>query len=225
MKVFERITGSTIKEEVYRSIKDAILNGKLRPEDTLVEMEIAREMNISRAPIREALNKLEQERFVVSVPRKGYHVAPITEKGIKEIYETRLLMEPFAIRKTIGEIRLEEILEVEGFINEVRNNLNDYEIYIKADKSLHGLLHKYLSNEYMKNIMVAMEEHSMRTRYSESYEGLNKRDVLMIIDEHMEIINALKHRNAEEAALAVYNHVANGEKRTLNPIISHGEET
>ena len=98
MKVFDSIAGSTIKEEVYRNIKDAIIKGKLRHKDALIEMEIAREMNVSRAPIREALKKLEQERFVVSVPRKGYHVAPITKKGIKEIYNKRILMKQFTTK-------------------------------------------------------------------------------------------------------------------------------
>src|SRR5665648_179774 len=100
----------SLKDRVYTKIKTAIINGDLRQNEPLVETEIAKTMNISRAPIREALNKLEQEGFIVNIPRKGCKVAPITMKETTDMYEMRLLIEPFAIHKSIDKIPLSKIV-------------------------------------------------------------------------------------------------------------------
>lgn len=224
MGVFAEVTGSkSLKELVYLKIKEAIIKGELRPDESLVEVEIARDMNISRAPIREALNKLEKDGFVVNTPRKGCKVSKITKQGISEIFEARLLMEPFAIRKTIHKIPQEDILQVEKKTSVSLANPTEFELFIEADKALHALFHKYLSNEYIKNMMEHVENYSMRMRYSESYEELKPKDVIIISSEHQRIIEALKSRDIDEAIIAISNHIVQGEKRTLKPMVGNTE--
>ncbi len=209
----------SLKEAVYKNIKEAIICGQLRPGDSLIEIEIARQMSISRAPIREAFNKLEQDGFVVNVPRKGCYVSPIEEKDIEELYEARLLMETFALRMTINTIPAEEIMRVELMLKAILVNPDQLDHYIAADRALHGLFQNYLTNEYIRNLMRGVDDHSMRIRYSESFDGLREEEVLMITREHMKILEALKERDTAKAIDALAEHIRMGERRTFGTII------
>ena len=70
-----------------------IFGGVLKPNDGVTESEIASQMGISRAPVREALRELQKDGLIVSYPRKGTYVADITEEDLKEIYTLRALLE------------------------------------------------------------------------------------------------------------------------------------
>ena len=67
----------------------------------------------------------------------------------------------------------------------------------------------------MKNTILAIDEHTMRTRYSDLYIDLDIDAVLTTAKEHLNIIDALKERNSEKASQAIHEHIANGKKRTL----------
>jgi len=79
----------SLKDRVYQNIKFQIINNNLKPGIRLLEEEIAKAMNISRAPIREAFNRLEKEGFVTIIPRKGTAVSNITTQIIEDIFEIR----------------------------------------------------------------------------------------------------------------------------------------
>lgn len=216
MSIFTQLGDNlTLKDRVYNEIKTAIINGELLQNEPLIETEIAKAMNISRAPIREALNKLIQEGFVVNIPRRGCKVAPITKKETIDMYEMRMLIEPFAIHKSIDKIPLDQILVVEKIIYDVMDNPKDFDLYIKSDRELHSLLYNYIPNAYMKNTILAIDEHTMRTRYSDLYIDLDIDAVLTTAKEHLNIIDALKERDSEKASKAIHDHIVNGQKRTL----------
>jgi len=77
----------SLKDRAYQNIKFQIIRGNLRPGTRLLEEELAKAMSISRAPIREAFNKLEKEGFVTTIPRKGAAVSNVTTEIIEDIFE------------------------------------------------------------------------------------------------------------------------------------------
>ncbi len=78
-----------LRELVLEAIREAIINGTLKPRERLMEIQLAEELGVSRTPIREALRKLELEGFIVMVPRKGAYVADISFKDITDVFEVR----------------------------------------------------------------------------------------------------------------------------------------
>ena len=76
----------SLKQLVYDNLRDQIIQGKLEPGMKLTEDELAQSMNISRAPIREALNMLERDGFAKIIPRKGAVVAGISRKDAADIW-------------------------------------------------------------------------------------------------------------------------------------------
>jgi DNA-binding GntR family transcriptional regulator len=92
----DALTDSDLVGQVGRRLTDAIVTGRLRPGDKLVEVAIARELGISRAPIREAARLLERQGLLVSQPRRGFFVRRLDVADIDEIYDLRICVERHA---------------------------------------------------------------------------------------------------------------------------------
>lgn len=95
---------TTTPEGVYRVLRTAILDGSVPPGGQLRERDIAAELGISRAPLREALTRLEDESLVVKVPFRGAFVAQVSAEDVAEIASVRLCVEPYA-----GELAMEAL--------------------------------------------------------------------------------------------------------------------
>jgi DNA-binding GntR family transcriptional regulator len=101
MSTFSSLQSSSLVEEAHRAIHRAILNGDLKPGSPLFEAAVAREMGISRGPVREALRLLERGGLVTHEPNKGYRVASFTSDDLTELASIRLALEGLALRKAI----------------------------------------------------------------------------------------------------------------------------
>ncbi|MGA8266797.1 MAG: GntR family transcriptional regulator, partial [Candidatus Acidiferrales bacterium] len=88
----------TLKEQVVRLLRTAILSGKISAGGRLNESQLARELGVSRVPIREALQQLEQQGLVVNVPRRGKFVISLSDEEIQKINSLRLILEAEALR-------------------------------------------------------------------------------------------------------------------------------
>ena len=84
----------SLKERAYRIIKDKIIRCEYMPGDFLNEKSLIEEIGASRTPIREALNKIEQENLVKIIPKRGVVVSEITMKDISEIFQVRECVSP-----------------------------------------------------------------------------------------------------------------------------------
>jgi DNA-binding GntR family transcriptional regulator len=87
---------------VLESLKEAILNGKLKPGQALVETDLAAALNVSKTPVREALKTLAGSGLVVMSPYKGASVRVVDAAMAASVYDVRMLVEPEALRRAIG---------------------------------------------------------------------------------------------------------------------------
>jgi DNA-binding GntR family transcriptional regulator len=99
---FEAARAPGLRDEVVLAIEKAVLTGAVEPGQRLVEAEIARQMGISKAPVREALRELERLGLVVSYPRRGTFVAEITPTVASEAYSLRAVIESYAARLAVS---------------------------------------------------------------------------------------------------------------------------
>lgn len=99
----------TQAERAHRQIRKAILNGKLRPGQKLVQSQLADELDISITPVREALNRLTEEGLVASTPHRGIAVAEMDMNAVEDIYKMRKLIEPLQIQASIEKLTPESI--------------------------------------------------------------------------------------------------------------------
>lgn len=96
----------SVSDWIFEAVKNDIINARLGPEDTLVEGALASLFGVSRAPAREALQRLRQTNLVRAVPRLGYIVTPVGLRDYTEVFQMRLALEPVAIE--LATIRVRE---------------------------------------------------------------------------------------------------------------------
>ncbi len=96
------IRGEPLSAIVLRTLREAIVEGRLAPGEAIVEAQLSRQLGVSRAPLREALGSLENEGLVVSTPWRGALVAPLTERGVTELQALRRLLEIFAAEQVLA---------------------------------------------------------------------------------------------------------------------------
>jgi DNA-binding GntR family transcriptional regulator len=95
--ILEPVATTTLKERIVQVLRDGIFAGKLKPGERLNESRLARELSMSRIPVREALQKLEEQGLVVNIQRKGMFVVSLTEAEVQKINSLRLVLETEAL--------------------------------------------------------------------------------------------------------------------------------
>lgn len=112
----EEIEAASLKERVYEKLRDAIFSGLIQTGERLNESELARRFKVSRSPIREALQHLEQEGLIVSHPRRGTFITELTDQDIKQINALRVGLEGMALRLARAQITPTQATHLQGLI-------------------------------------------------------------------------------------------------------------
>jgi DNA-binding GntR family transcriptional regulator len=179
-----------------------------------LEEELSQAMSISRAPIREAFNRLEKEGFVTIVPRKGAAVSNITAQMVEDIFEIRKTLESLAVENSIGKISIEKLEKVgedfKKFINMPTNTENCIQ-YLALDKIFHNLLSHNCGNKKLIELLANLQEqiHWLRNI---SLKGIN---FAGSVREHLAIIEALKKNDQKLIIKALLQHLERAKKSLL----------
>jgi len=206
-----------LREAVCEALRDAIRKGILEPGERLMEVQVAEELGISRTPVREAIRKLEQEGYVIMMPRRGTYVADVSESDVKEIFEIRSALEALATGLAARRIEQEELetlqsllFEIEGYIKQ-----KDIEKIVETDIKFHGLLYQVSRNERLVNIISNLKEQLARFRtLSMSYPGR----LYETLEEHSEMVEAIANGDVSAARDAAEHHMERAEKTLLKAL-------
>jgi len=204
--VFSRQKRATLTNQALKKIRDAILSGKLKPGQRLVEMQLAEEMQISRFPIREALRYLEKEGLVETKPFKGTHVARLTEKDMEELYSLRSSLEELAVRILIENLDEKKIKKLETIVQSMQkaSQIGDLDQMISEDLRFHQticelsghskLLEVWRTLESQLQVFLTIEKDFFETAYQ-------------YVSTHDPILEAIKHRSTKTAEKAIREHL------------------
>lgn len=205
-----------LREMVFESLREAIIQGRLRPGERLMEIQLAEEMGVSRTPVREAIRKLELEGFVVMVPRKGAYVAGISVKDIVDIFEVRAALEGLAAGLAAERITDEEMDQLERSIHKINvSGEEDLKAIVEGDTSFHALVYKASRNQRLVQIIINLQEQINRFRVTSlSQPGRSK----IALDEHTKIVEAISDRNVELSQQLATEHIENAEQSLLNAL-------
>lgn len=207
-----------LREIVFESLREAIINADLKPGERLMEIQLAERMGVSRTPVREAIRKLELEGFVVMVPRKGAFVAGLSLKDIAELFEIRGALEGLAAELAAERINEEELEELERCLFQIAECIEsgDIEQIIEIDTLFHATLFKASRNVRLVQIVNNLREQIHRYRMrSLAYPG-RAREAL---EEHKEIVEALSERNVGLANRLALQHMDKAENAIMTIIL------
>ena len=203
-----------LKDKIYSALKSEIIFGRYKPGDEIHIINVASEMNISTAPVREALNMLQKDGLVSLVPHKRPTVTAVDSKDWQISMELRLILEPYAARYSCDKIPQKEIDNVRAKLEAVLGDPTDEAAYVSSDMALHELLYKYSGSSLIIEILDSLKVYTTRIRYSIEIEAEDRPDDLEAIvtastREHLDILDALDARDPALAEEKVRIHIQN----------------
>jgi len=193
-----RPIADTIKQQVYQIIKDKICKGEYSPGKWLQEKELANEFKVSRSPVREALRQLASDGLVVEIPHKGVFVKRITSKDIEDIFDVRVLLESYAIKKAYENLTEENKNALMDYVSKLTqaHEEGNLHLYIELDTKLHNLIIDMSGNSVLKTTYEKV--HSMIQQFRiYSLTGKQRFDESVV--EHQDIVNGIISGNVDEA--------------------------
>ncbi len=187
-----------LSQKVYRALKTEIIKGSLKPGTKLLEGKIAKQMGVSRTPIREALKKLAAEGFVKMNPNQAVVVSNASVEDVQEVLQIRGVLEGLAARLAIKMISEKEIKELEKYQKQMEyyTKKDDVLAFSEMDAEFHELILNICGNNRLIQIRKNLNDQDHRYRIrSLSVPGRLK----CSLKEHKEVVEALKRKDAEQA--------------------------
>lgn len=205
-----------LSQKVYRVLKTEIIKGSLKPGTKLLEGKIAKQMKVSRTPIREALRELAAEGFVKISPNQGVIVSNASIENIQEVLQIRGVLEGLAARLATKIISEEEIKELEKYQKQMEyyTNKDNSLAFSEIDAEFHELILNICGNNRLIQIRKNISDQAHRYRIrSLSIPGRLEYS----LKEHQEIFEALKRKDSEQADRLSQKHIEN----VLANILAH----
>ncbi len=203
-----------LREHIERLVRNAILGGDFEPGERLVESAIAEQLNVSRAPVREALAGLEREGVVVHVPRRGYSVIKFTDKDVQEIYSLRLLLETEALRRAVRRASEQDLAEMQRIVDELGEAVleqTDAERIVELDLSFHGYICRMADHS---RLYAAWQSTSTQARI---LIGLTSRTFYHQPEQpkelHQRILETIRKKDLERGEAYLTDHILDAQRR------------
>jgi DNA-binding GntR family transcriptional regulator len=150
-------TNGTLRDHTVELITEAIFSGKIKPGERLNESQLARDLHVSRAPVREALQQLQEQSLIVNVPRRGMFVVNLDERDIEEINSVRIVLEAEALRLARLNLtpprarKLKELLApLEG------GRLLPVRVSARSDLDFHRTIWNCSGNRYLERTLISL---------------------------------------------------------------------
>ncbi|MDO5041847.1 MAG: GntR family transcriptional regulator [Peptoniphilus sp.] len=192
---------------VYDSLKHKILNNELLPGDRLIEIEIAKELGVSRTPVREALFKLSKEGLAENFPRKSFIVSKISLADAKDLYDVRAALEPLTIRELAKEGITERTEILSDIIKDMKDAYSEKNLtainseVIKWGRAIIELSH----NQILKKTLLEVNERLYRFANFIFRDPKNVKSVYSTI---MDLYEAIEAKDSTKAFNISYEYVS-----------------
>ena len=150
-KIFEKEKRSTLPGQVANQIREAIKSGKLKPGDRLIETVLAKEMNIGRNAVREAIRYIEKEGLIVTTPFKGAQVVEMSKNDLKDIYDVRNALETLALNTLAIKIDNEKTRVLDALVKEMKavSKKGNLKAIIDVDLKFHRTICELSENKVL----------------------------------------------------------------------------
>lgn len=217
-----QIINTTLPEQVYKLLKDAIERGEFPAGSKLVETDIATQLDVSRTPVREAIGRLAAEGLVTLVPRRGAFVASLDRKTIRELYEIREALEVLATELALPTLDDEDIAPLEETLEAFAAALkrDDYQVYFELDRTFHEQLVALSGNTKLQELVQLIDGSIQVTRWMHCDTGEISE---LALKEHQRIVAALRTRDREQAVDQVRAHIRRVKGDLLSGSYSDGQ--
>lgn len=197
---------SSLADDAYLTIKQKIFSFEMLPGDLISEGNLVRLMQVSRTPLRQALQRLQYEGFLNAIPKIGWQIAPLDFNKLDELYDFRILIEGHAIKilcdKASSHDPLNELVKI--WLCKASDRIQDGEQVGLLDENFHHQLVRIAGNHEMLRMH---QEISERIRIVRRLDFTKSNRIQETYDEHAKILNAILDRRGAEAKRLLTSHI------------------
>jgi len=202
---------------VYQSLRDAISDGRIPPGGRVREEEVARNLGVSRTPVREALQRLQQRGLLVLGPGRGLVVAQLGRDEVVELYAMREILEGSAARFAALHASKEEVATLHELQNQLRTA--DGDLHVTLNRRFHQAIYEAAHNRYLMQTLESLHDSFALLRSATMRLPHRQRDSH---EERRRIIAAIEKRDPLLAEKAAREHIVQAQ-RTRFDDVSDGE--
>ena len=214
--IYETPPHQSLADAVAQSIREAIVMGKVRPGQKIVEYEVAKKMMISRSPVREALRMLEKDGLVTINPRRGTEVKDISIDDVKEIYAIRANLESLATKLAIPNLNDDDLKNMRNLIAEMaaKAKVNDVLSTFELNEKFHDIIIKASNNRRLCELIRSLRTQIRRFRMASLS---RERDLSVAYKKHLRILDACMKKDPHLAEGLTQNQITEaGEKLVMD---------
>ncbi|MGB3536423.1 MAG: GntR family transcriptional regulator [Microcoleaceae cyanobacterium] len=207
----------SLYEQAYHALRANILSGELAAGERMVETRLAKKLQVSRTPIREAMRQLQRESLLVADTNGGLRVATVSASDASQLYDCRLALEQLAIRETCDRINPKTLKKIEACVLQAEELQEDgrYELMLQLDYRFHKLIAQASDNRWLVSLLDRVFDQMMLLRVQTTRH--NPR-VLEIRQEHRIIFEAIAQRDGDKAVQVMVEHLQASKIRTIREL-------
>ncbi|MCR8828211.1 GntR family transcriptional regulator [Pseudosulfitobacter koreensis] len=206
---------TSISDGVHQRIYEKLMSLEISPGARIPIDGLARELNVSQTPVRDALNRLEQEGLVRKAHLVGYSAAPqLTHKEFEDLYNFRLMIEPESARQACRKLTSESLTRLELAAGDMEKDEQPayrnsrYSRFARADAHFHDEILKIAANEIVRQALADQHVHLHIFRLM-----FHSRVTREALEEHERLIAAFRAGDADAAYNAMHDHISRSRDR------------
>jgi DNA-binding GntR family transcriptional regulator len=212
-----KVEPNLLKDQVIELLRNQIVRGNLPPGTQLVERDLADQLGISRIPVRDALQELQKEGLLVTRLNRRY-VIELDERDVRELYQTRLVLEKLAVELSAQNTRPENQQALLAIQREMKAAVDrkDARAYVQSDVDTHRLIWQQADNRHLLNTLNTMIGPIFMFVASNA-ESFDWNETVGL---HEDLIAAINDGNAPAAVKSIEEHIESALTRSLK-ILDH----
>jgi len=210
---------TSLAEQAYLAVRDQLIMLQIQPGDPIDDVQLAKALGMGRTPLREALKRLEQERLVVSFPRRGTFATGVDIADLAHISEIRVSLEPLAARRAAerasARVRAEMAALAER-TEELDVARTDRTEVMRWDLRVHRAIYRAAGNPHLEDVLIRYDNLATRI-HCVFLDRLSTMD-MQIVAEHVALLRAIAAGDGDRAQDLAHEHVA-GFERAVRAVI------
>lgn len=206
-----------LREAVYEQLRADILSLRLPPGTEIREAELAARFEVSKSPVRDALMRLARESLVITSPRQGYRVAPVSLSDVQDMFHLRAALERACMERIVRQASDEQLETLEPFRKFEAEAWDGG--FIEYNRTFHRKLAELAANVRMRDQLVDLIDQMERVvLMSVNKVKQGSGNTQSLVDEHCRMIDALQERRVRRAERLAEQHIGAAGKRVSEAI-------
>jgi DNA-binding GntR family transcriptional regulator len=201
------------RDWVYHALLEAIVRGQVRPGAWLSEVSLATQLEVSRTPLREALQRLQSDLLIERGQNGKLYVRGLSVKEARDLYAVRASLEELTVEEVAANVTAAKLATLKEILERMRSAIDQVEDVAEGGRDFHDVLLEIGGNEITSWTLGQLKPHIDRYRFLSTRTSLERGT--QAVREHEEIFESLRDGNVEAAKASMKRHIEMGRETVL----------